>query len=813
MYELVNQTITGDHKIIVSKNIHAYVIKNCVVHGVLSIENEDESASTYTFENLICNKLILRNIKLTNVHFSHCNIIELELKVSEYESDKEYEKLSISKLILETENNLKRLPALDCKSLEINYLGNENQAISIVDKTLDEVTIKTANKISIHLEIIRSSIKEFSIENAEISAFYITHSSKIQLFTFEAVRFLVPHFELKNENTKELKFKDCRFNNFTIHAQSIDYLFIENCIINTINLKVAKLEYLYLSENQGDKIKIANIEISKLAIQNTNNINIDAINLKINDILLADLINFKQINILSSENTRFNSIKIIGSELRDTRFLNIDFNDSTDFELAKSNILDVQFSNCVLPSAINTNHNAFSRTKYDEFPQNMQETNSLIYSFSDTKEAYRQLKIISEKQKNTNNELHYKSHEYQITSLELSERLSLPLKKLEYKNFIKKLPKNFKNKAKLLIPTIKRNFFIFIEFLKHFYQIARAKIKIYLPIIKATLIKILIFLKKIFLQIFIYTKKIFFYLNLFIHNQFLKIKPILSKINSSVKLFFKKENLKHFVSNLIPNFISTFRQIYIRFAELLVKNLHYRSVNNAFTVAWALSIVKIVGKSIIFIFKLVVFVLLNIISFFTSLFKNIYSKIKLRNYNYSQLSEKFNTQNTKNWITNISHSPIYTKIKNIASYLLVNIIKFYYYLSKIAKIITNFIIKNKNFFLYIKLVVIILPEIIILKLNQLSTSHGKYWFQGVVFTLVTLTISFYAYCRITFGAENTIFGLSNFLYYLESFPILKLSEIENLYKINDNGFIVLTSRIIAIYGVYQIIAAFRKYRK
>ncbi len=813
LYELNNQILAGDFRIIVAENIDTYIVRDCTIQSALSIENVNSHDCQFSFENLQCNKLILSNINLSQVSLKSCNITELELISCTNNLTHDSSEFFLSKLIIE--NNTPTLPEINFKSLEIRYLGLDEYKISILDKTLIKLDISADLKSSLFVEILRSNVKQFSLQNVKLTSFYISHSSEIQSLNFNKVEFLTSYLEIKNDRSQEIKFDDCVFYSFTVNAKTIEYLYLINCKFDTVALKIQRLEFLCFSENEGKKIQISGAEINKIVLTNKNNTNIDITHFKIVTLEFQNLINFSQINLFSPEKTFFKSIKILGSDLRDTRFFNINFNESNYFELVRSNILDAQFNNCILPTSVNSEkdiaQNAF--TKYDIFPENVENPNSLIHSFSETKEAYRQLKIVSEKHKDINNQLYFKSCEYQTTSSELSLRLSMPLRKIDLKTFIKKIPENFKKIIAILIPKIKHYFFIFLLFLKRAYIYLKAQLKYYLPIVKRFLIKAFHFTKKILYQTILFIKKTIVFIAIFIKKQILKLLPIINETIVKIKVFFKKESFKQFIKNLYPNLILFFSQSYIYFAENIIESLHFRITNGTKKAVWSLSIVKILGRIIIFLFNIFANILRKVISIFIAFIKIIYIKIAPEAIKYKSLSKNISTQNIKEKLRNVSHSPIFQKAKNILQKIRLLVIKFYTILIHFAKKVVLFLKRHKNFFLYIKLVAVILPEIIILKLNRISTNHGKNWLQGVIFTLSVLFISFYVYCRVTFGSENAIFGLHNFLNYLESFPILKLSDIEENYKIGDNGFIVLISRIFAIYGVYQIIAAFRKYKK
>lgn len=120
--------------------------------------------------------------------------------------------------------------------------------------------------------------------------------------------------------------------------------------------------------------------------------------------------------------------------------------------------------------------------------------------------------------------------------------------------------------------------------------------------------------------------------------------------------------------------------------------------------------------------------------------------------------------------------------------------------------------KNRNTFEY-------LNEISILKLNYISNKHGQYWFQGVIFTFFLSVIFYFIFALSTnqiglisqLNAESiTLCGL----YWKEVLRYLWLPDISGI-KDLEVGFwgtlIFILGKIFIAYGIYQTIAAFRKY--
>ncbi len=120
--------------------------------------------------------------------------------------------------------------------------------------------------------------------------------------------------------------------------------------------------------------------------------------------------------------------------------------------------------------------------------------------------------------------------------------------------------------------------------------------------------------------------------------------------------------------------------------------------------------------------------------------------------------------------------------------------------------------KNRNMFEY-------LNEISILKLNYLSNKHGQYWWQGVIFTFLISAIFYFLFALSTNQVELishlndeslTLCGL----YWKEVLRYLWLPDTSGIKDLNS-GFwstlIYIIGKILIAYGIYQTIAAFRKY--
>ena len=109
---------------------------------------------------------------------------------------------------------------------------------------------------------------------------------------------------------------------------------------------------------------------------------------------------------------------------------------------------------------------------------------------------------------------------------------------------------------------------------------------------------------------------------------------------------------------------------------------------------------------------------------------------------------------------------------------------------------------------------------LLLWLNKYSNDYGRSWGRGVFFTCC-FTFIFYFIINYL-GCEHQIFVIDfkfnnfnkvcdGFLYLID---IFNLSEIQSPFKLNTLGkYLLLFSRIVIAYGVWQTIYAFYKYRK
>ncbi|MBP4137256.1 hypothetical protein [Flavobacterium geliluteum] len=100
---------------------------------------------------------------------------------------------------------------------------------------------------------------------------------------------------------------------------------------------------------------------------------------------------------------------------------------------------------------------------------------------------------------------------------------------------------------------------------------------------------------------------------------------------------------------------------------------------------------------------------------------------------------------------------------------------------------------------------------ILLFLNLLSNNNGRSWFQGIIFTLLVGLLFFTFYLKtigINFGMDDCY---QDYILFMTSFPKLSLASYYN--DSWETQFIIWLSRIFISYGIYQTIAAFRKYGK
>ncbi len=102
---------------------------------------------------------------------------------------------------------------------------------------------------------------------------------------------------------------------------------------------------------------------------------------------------------------------------------------------------------------------------------------------------------------------------------------------------------------------------------------------------------------------------------------------------------------------------------------------------------------------------------------------------------------------------------------------------------------------------------------ILLFLNYISNNNGRSWFQGVLFTLGIGLLFFTLYLR-TLGIQFRFDDCyQDYIKFISSFPKLELKEYGVLNEDWRTQLVLWLSRIFISYGIYQTIAAFRKYGK
>ncbi|MBO6881443.1 hypothetical protein, partial [Winogradskyella sp.] len=102
---------------------------------------------------------------------------------------------------------------------------------------------------------------------------------------------------------------------------------------------------------------------------------------------------------------------------------------------------------------------------------------------------------------------------------------------------------------------------------------------------------------------------------------------------------------------------------------------------------------------------------------------------------------------------------------------------------------------------------------ILLFLNLISNNHGRSWFRGVLFTLLVALLCFYGYMSVLKVDYTITYFFKNYIIFISSFPKLEIDSYSNIPKTWDLSFIIWISRMFISYGIYQTVAAFRKYGK
>jgi hypothetical protein len=102
---------------------------------------------------------------------------------------------------------------------------------------------------------------------------------------------------------------------------------------------------------------------------------------------------------------------------------------------------------------------------------------------------------------------------------------------------------------------------------------------------------------------------------------------------------------------------------------------------------------------------------------------------------------------------------------------------------------------------------------LLLFLNYLSNNNGNSWFRGIVFTVFVALLFFTVYLD-TLGIRFTFEDhYSDFILFISSYPKLQLEKFSIWNTQWQTQLTILLARIFVSYGIYQTIAAFRKYGK
>lgn len=174
-------------------------------------------------------------------------------------------------------------------------------------------------------------------------------------------------------------------------------------------------------------------------------------------------------------------------------------------------------------------------------------------------------------------------------------------------------------------------------------------------------------------------------------------------------------------------------------------------------------------------------------SIFSSYPKEISSYSKIPNRGFGIKDEKLRNSNLKN---------IYKQLKQIAKRV-GDINMYHYYKSKEYSYLNKQVGSNQ--------------DKILLFFNYLSNNNGTSWLRGIIFTLVVTFIFYTGYINLVgLGKSNQFF--ENYIFYLTSFPKMELDNI-TFQETAGISLLIWISKIFIGYGIYQTIAAFRKYGK
>lgn len=102
---------------------------------------------------------------------------------------------------------------------------------------------------------------------------------------------------------------------------------------------------------------------------------------------------------------------------------------------------------------------------------------------------------------------------------------------------------------------------------------------------------------------------------------------------------------------------------------------------------------------------------------------------------------------------------------------------------------------------------------VLLYLNWISNNNGQSWTRGILFTLIVAFIFFIIYIK-SLGVEFELNNqYKNYILFISSFPKLQLEKYSQFNNIWYVSLIIWIARIFISYGIYQTVAAFRKYGK
>lgn len=102
---------------------------------------------------------------------------------------------------------------------------------------------------------------------------------------------------------------------------------------------------------------------------------------------------------------------------------------------------------------------------------------------------------------------------------------------------------------------------------------------------------------------------------------------------------------------------------------------------------------------------------------------------------------------------------------------------------------------------------------ILLLLNWISNNNGQSWIRGVLFTLIIALLFFTAYLKSLGLDLDLSTHFKDYILFISSFPKLQLEKFSELNKLWNISLIIWLSRIFISYGIFQTVAAFRKYGK